>query len=242
MSEPVIERPPAPSLMSRAIGVITSPRETFEKIVAAPRVAGALALVAFVGALTIGGFLATDVGKQAWLDQQVEATESWTGQPMSDEQYAQQEKISGYAGIMGAAQMIISIPLMALIMGGILYAIFNALMGGTATFKQVMAVVAHSQIISALAFLVSTPINFAKGSMTGATNLAVLFPMLDESSFVARLLGMMDLFAIWWVAVLSIGMAVLYRRKTSSVAMVLFGIYAVIALGFAVFLSSRSGA
>lgn len=242
MSEPVIERPPAPSLTSRVIGVITSPRDTFEKIVAAPRVAGALALVALIGALTIGGFLSTDVGKLAWLDQQVEATEAWTGQPMSDEQYARQETMSDYAGIMGAAQMIVSIPLMAVIMGGILYAIFNALMGGTATFKQVMAVVAHSQIISALAFLVSTPINFAKGSMAGATNLAVLFPMLDESSFFARLLGMADLFALWWLAVLSIGLAVLYRRKTGSVAMVLFGIYAVIALAVATYLSSRSGA
>lgn len=239
MSEPVIERPPAPSLMSRAIGVITSPRETFERVVAAPRVGGALALVALTGALTIGGFLSTDIGKQAWLDQQVEAVETWTGQPMSDEQYAQQQTMSEYAGIMGAVQMIVSVPLMALIIGGVLYAIFNALMGGTATFKQVMAVVAHSQIISALAFLVSTPINFAKQSMTGATNLAVLFPMLDESSFVARLLGMLDLFAIWWVAVLSIGLAVLYKRKTGSVAMVLFGIYAVIALVVAVFLSGR---
>ena len=239
MSEPVIERPPAPSLMSRAIGVITSPRETFERVVAAPRVGGALALVALTGALTIGGFLSTDIGKQAWLDQQVEAVETWTGQPMSEEQYAQQQTMSEYAGIMGAVQMIVSVPLMALIIGGVLYAIFNALMGGTATFKQVMAVVAHSQIISALAFLVSTPINFAKQSMTGATNLAVLFPMLDESSFVARLLGMLDLFAIWWVAVLSIGLAVLYKRKTGSVAMVLFGIYAVIALVVAVFLSGR---
>jgi hypothetical protein len=238
----VTSRPPAPSLVSRAIGVITSPRETFEAIVAAPRVAGALALVAFLGALTVGGFLSTDVGKQAWLDQSVQQTEAWTGQPMSDQQYAQQEKLAPYAGYMAAAQMIISIPLMALIMGGILYAIFNAVMGGSATFKQVMAVVAHSQIISALAFLVSMPINFMKQSMSGATNLGVLLPMLDESSFLARLLGMMDLFAIWWLAVLSIGLAVLYRRKTSSVAMVLFGIYAVIAFGVAFYLSSRGGA
>ena len=242
MSEPVIERPPAPSLISRVIGVITSPRATFEQIVAAPRVAGALGLVALVGALAIGGFLSTDIGKQAWLDQSVEQTEAWTGQPMSDEAYANQEKMSNYAGLMGAVQMIVSVPLMALIIGGLVFAIFNALMGGTATFKQVMAVVAHSQIISALAFLVSTPINFMKGSMTGATNLGVLFPMLDESSFFARLLGMVDLFALWWLAVLSIGLAVLYRRKTSSVATVLFGIYAVIALGIAAFLSSRGGA
>ena len=242
MSEPVIERPAAPSLISRIIGVITAPRSTFEAIVAAPRVGGALALVALIGAVAIGGFLSTEVGQQAWLDQSVEQAEAWTGQPMSDEAYSGQQRMAEYAGIMGAVQMIVSIPLMALIMGGVLYAIFNALMGGAATFKQVMAVVAHSQIISALAFLVSTPINFLKGSMTGATNLSVLFPMLDESSFLARLLGMVDLFALWWLAVLSIGLAVLYRRKTSSVAMVLFGIYAVIALGVASFLSSRSGA
>jgi hypothetical protein len=35
---------------------------------------------------------------------------------------------------------------------------------------------------------------------------------------------------------------VLYKRKTGSVATVLFGIYAVIALGVAAFLSSRSAA
>ncbi|MEX2270043.1 MAG: YIP1 family protein [Vicinamibacterales bacterium] len=227
--------------MSRVIGVITAPRATFEQIVAAPRVAGALGLVALIGALAIGGFLSTDVGQHAWLDQSVAQAEAWTGQPMSDAAYDNQQRMAEYAGIMGAVQMIVSIPLMALIIGGLVFAIFNALMGGTATFKQVMAVVAHSQIISALAFLVSTPINFIKGSMTGSTNLAVLFPMLDESSFFARLLGMIDLFALWWLMVLSIGLGVLYRRKTSSVATVLFGIYAVIALGVAAFLSSRGG-
>ena len=53
---------------------------------------------------------------------------------------------------------------------------------------------------------------------------------------------MIDLFIVWYVVVLSIGLAVLYRRKTKSVAMVLFGIYAVIAIGVALFQSSRGGA
>ncbi len=51
--------------------------------------------------------------------------------------------------------------------------------------------------------------------------------MLDEQSFIGRLFGMIDLFWIWWFAVLSIGLAVLYRRKTQSVAIGLFGFYAV---------------
>ena len=241
MSEPVIERPMPPSLMSRAIGVITSPRATFEKIVAVPRVGGALMLVTIISTAAMFVLLSSESGQQAWLDQAVAQQEAW-GNTVSDDQYAGMQRMAKYAGYMGAAQFIIGVPLGALITGGILFAIFNALMGGTASFKQVMAVVAHSQIISALAFLVTTPINYVKGTLTGATNLGVLFPMLDESSFFARLLGMMDLFLLWWLFVLSVGIAVLYKRKTSSVAMVLFGIFFVIALGLAMFLSSRSAA
>lgn len=226
--------------MSRAVGVITAPRATFEKIVAAPRVGGALMLVTIISTLAVGLLLSSERGQQAWLDQAVAQQEAW-GQTVSDEAYQGLQRMAKYAAYMGAAQFIVGVPLGALIMGGILFAIFNALMGGTATFKQVMAVVAHSQIISALAFLVTTPINYMKGTMTGATNLGVLFPMLDESSFAARLLGMMDLFLLWWLFVLSVGIAVLYKRKTSSVAMILFGIYLVIALGFSAFLASRSG-
>ena len=66
--------------------------------------------------------------------------------------------------------------------------------------------------------------------MTSATNLAVLLPMLDEKSFLGRLLGMIDLFIIWWLLVLAIGLAVLYRRRTQPIAIALFGVYAVIAL------------
>jgi hypothetical protein len=240
MSELATERPVPPSLLSRAIGVITAPRPTFEKIVAAPRVGGVLLLVTLISTLAVGLLLSSERGQQAWLDQAVAQQEAW-GQTVSDEAYASMQGMAKYAAYMGAAQFIVGVPLGALIMAGILFAIYNALMGGSATFKQVMAVVAHSQIISALAFLVTTPINYAKGTMTGATNLGVLFPMLDESSFAARLLGMMDLFLLWWLFVLSIGVAVLYKRKTSSVAMLLFGIYAVIAIGMAAFFASRSG-
>ena len=44
-------------------------------------------------------------------------------------------------------------------------------------------------------------------SMTSATNLSVLLPMLPDGSFAARLLGMIDLLLIWQVIVLAIGLA-----------------------------------
>jgi hypothetical protein len=61
--------------------------------------------------------------------------------------------------------------------------------------------------------------------------------MLPDASFLGKLAGMIDLFIIWSVIVLSMGLAVLYRRKTQPIAIALFSIYAVIALGVAAFMS-----
>ena len=45
--------------------------------------------------------------------------------------------------------------------------------------------------------------------------------MVDPKSFVGRVLAMTDLFLIWYVLVLAIGLAVLYRRRTQPIAMAL---------------------
>jgi hypothetical protein len=54
--------------------------------------------------------------------------------------------------------------------------------------------------------------------------------MLPEKSFLSLLLGMIDLFLVWQVIVLSIGLAVLYRRRTQPIATALLVVYAIIAV------------
>ena len=61
-------------------------------------------------------------------------------------------------------------------------------------------------------------------------NVAALLPMLDDRSLVARFLGAVDLFQIWWLMVLAIGLGVAYRKRTRPIAIALFGIYVAIAL------------
>ena len=61
--------------------------------------------------------------------------------------------------------------------------------------------------------------------MTSATTLAVLVPMLDDKSFLAKLLGMIDLFLIWQVIVLSMGLAVCAAGR-SPIATALLVVYA----------------
>jgi hypothetical protein len=107
------------------------------------------------------------------------------------------------------------------------------LLGGTAVFKQVFAVVAHSGIITALQVLFSMPLSYATGRLAGA-NLSVFVPTLEETSFAARFLGAIDLFWIWWCVSLAIGIGVLFKRKTIGIAMTFLGIYVCIALVLAV--------
>lgn len=219
---------PAPkSLVARVIGIITSPRATYEAVVAHPKWFGMLALCAVGLGVLIGGFLMTKVGQDAWLDAALNSP--FSGQ-VSDQQIQAMEKMAPYVGYGTVVYMLVLIPVFMVILSGILYAVFNAAMGGNATFKQVFTVVVHAGPIGLLSQLFTVPLNYFRGTMTSATTLAVLLPMLPDKSFAGRLLGMIDLFLIWQLIVLSIGLAVLYRRRTQPIATALLVVYFIIAV------------
>jgi hypothetical protein len=219
---------PAPkSLVARVLGIITAPRATYESVVAHPKWFGMLALCAVGLGVLIGGFLMTKVGQDAWLDAALNSP--FSGQ-VSDQQIQAMEKMAPYVGYGTVVYMLVLIPIFMVILSGILYAVFNAAMGGNATFKQVFTVVVHAGPIGLLSQLFTVPLNYFRGTMTSATTLAVLLPMLPDKSFAARLLGMIDLFLIWQLIVLSIGLAVLYRRRTQPIATALLVVYFIIAV------------
>jgi hypothetical protein len=217
------------NVFARFAGVITSPKATFQSVVAHPRVLGILAIICVISAISLGWFFSTQVGQDAWLNSMIERG----GPQMNDQQIAAMEKMAPMVGYFAIGQALIGVPIIMVLIAGLLYAIFNAAMGGTATFKQVFAVVAHAWVIPAASALFTLPLAYAKGSMTSSTSLAVLLPMIEDSSFLGKFLGAIDFFMIWTVIVLAIGLAVLYRRKTQSIATTLFVIYGVIALAIA---------
>ena len=131
---------------------------------------------------------------------------------------------------------------MCAVVAGLVLGVFNAVLGGDATFKQVYAIVVHSGFLMALQQLFVLPLNYARQSMSSPTNLAVFFPFLDETSFPAMLLGGIDLFFIWLIVNLSIGIGVLYKRRTAPIALTLLGIYVSVVLVIAGVRSALSGA
>jgi len=229
------------SLVARFIGVITEPKETFRSVVAHPKWLTMLALttllVAFFSALP----MTTEAGKQAAIDQQVEQRRAF-GMETSDQAYAQMEKMSGVMPYITFGMVVVMTPIMAAIIAGILFAIFNAALGGEASFKQVLSVLVHAGAVSALSTVFSGIVNYFRGGVGSAANLGALLPMLPERSFAANLLGTIDVFLVWYVIVLAIGLGVLYRRRTQPIAISLFAVYAVIALAIAIFKSRGGGA
>ena len=237
---------PDPGLLARVVGILTAPRATYEKVVANPRPFGILFLVAIVIALAAGLPQMTEAGRQASLDMQVRQTERFSGQPVSPEQYQRMEAMSKYSFAFGMVGAFVGLPVVVLIITGLYWVVFNALLGGTAAFKQVLAVVTHSQVIGALGALVGAPIQLMQGTVTmgGPFNLAALVPFLDESSPVRAMLGSISVFTLWGIIVTAIGLGVLYHRKTRNIAIALLFVYflitAIFAFGFSAMMGGRS--
>ncbi len=231
---------PSKSLLARLIGVLMSPRSTYADVVARPRILGALAIVILISSTAVYTFMSTDVGQQAGIDMQVRQMESF-GRTMSDAQYQRLEQMAGYSKYFAAAAQLVTLPIMALVVAGIAFAVFNAALGGDATFKQVYAVVAHSGVVIAVQQLFTLPLDYVRETLSSPTNLAVFLPFLDENSFPARLLGSIDLFVIWWSINLAIGLGVLYRKRTGPIATTLLVIYVTIGLVIAAVKTALAG-
>lgn len=238
-TSPAEASPARPGVAGRAFGIVFSPGATFEHIVADPKWFGALALIV----LLMGGlgyaFMSTEVGQEAVLAKQFDSMEAW-GMDVTPELEAQMaagmdrgKYLSLLNGLFWAVLLLVE--------AGLLFAVFNAILGGTASFRQVFAVTVYASVIMLLQQLFATPIAYARGSLDSSTNLAVFFPMIDDTGFIGRFLGTIDLFWIWWTVVLAIGMAVLYKRRMQGILTGFLVVYAVVALAIAGIMSLRAG-
>jgi hypothetical protein len=241
LSSPAATAAARDNLLARLVGVIFSPRATFERIVARPRWFGAMALV--FGCLALGQFvlLSTESGQEAMLDQQVRQAERWTG-TVTDQDYQTYERMAPYNRFLASGATLLLGPIISFAIAGILLGIFNALLGGNASYKQVLAILSHSGAVQLLQAAFTLPLNYLRESMSGATNLGVFAQaFLDDTSFAARFLGMIDLFIIWGLIVTAIGLAVLFKRRTSPIFWSLMGVYILIAIGIAGLMQVTSG-
>jgi Yip1 domain len=232
---------PAKGLLSRVVGVLTSPRDTYADIVARPRWFGLAAIILAFAVIPSSVLMSTEVGQRALLDEQVQTIEAF-GRTVTDQQYQLLQRYASFGPYLAAVNTLIVLPLAALAVAGILLAVFNGLMGDTARFAQVFAVVVGSGAVVVLWGLFSAPLDYARETLSSPTSLNAVLPFFEDNTFAARLLGSIDLFIVWWMVSLSIGMGVLYKRRTAPIAATLLGVYVLIGLGIALVRAMLSGA
>jgi len=229
------------SLPARVLGVLFSPRRTYADVAAHPRWLGVFIVIVALTSAVGTAFLSTEVGRNAVIDQQITQSEAY-GRQLNQTQIDRIEQISTYYKYLVPIFQLLGLIFAALLISGLSFAVFSAALGSDSTFRQTFAVVVHSGVVLIVQSLFSTPLAYARGTLSSATSLAVFAPFLEDRSFAARLLGSVDLFQIWWIMSLAIGLGVLSRKRTAPIATSLVVIYLAIGVVIAAIKTAVSGA
>jgi len=225
--------------MTRLIGMLRSPRRTLIGAIAEPRSLALAALVILIAASCSMAFLTTRVGRLAALDQEVRQLESF-GTPVSEDRYANLRAWLPYRPLISATAIVVGWPLMWVVATALVRAMASRAAAAPA-FAQVFTVMVHASSVLALRAVVCAPLNYFRESLGGATSLSVIVPGLRDGTFPARVLGAIDVFVVWWILLVALGLSMLYRARAMQVARWLFGAYAAAAAVLALTQALRGG-
>jgi len=205
--------------------MVRSPKATLTEAVRHPRSLDLAVVIVAIAAVCSSGFVMTRVGQLAALDQQVRQLESF-GVVITDERYEALRAMVPYRPMVTAAVIIIGWPVLWLLSARAVQWLGRRMGRGEATFQQVLTIVVHASAILAVRAIVAAPINYARESLGGATSFSIIMPAFGESTFPARLFGAVDIFIVWWVVLVALGVSILYQTRTLPIARWLFGAYA----------------
>lgn len=191
--------------MRRVLGVLARPRATMDEVVRHPAFITTWVLVLLAVAVCGGLLLSTEVGRQALVDERVRVTEA-LGQRVDDAEYARLQEdppVSVY--LTSGGRLLLTPPVTLLVALGVM--VLARAGGATTSFVTALAIAVHASVVLALQQIVATPFHYVQESLTSPTTVAGLLRVFDEGSWPARLFGTIDVFGLWWMWLLSLGLA-----------------------------------
>ena len=100
------------------------------------------------------------------------------------------------------------------IVAAVLFFVFNVLMGGDSGFRRVFSVYCYSSLIAIPAMIVKFPLVMMKGNINVQTSLGLLLSADAKGSFLYSVLSSFDIFTLWQVILVSLGLGVMYKFST----------------------------
>lgn len=223
--------------MRRVTGVLVHPRSTMAEVVRHP-VFITTWVVVLLAVIVCGGLLlSTQVGQQALVDERVRVVEALGGR-IDDAEYARLQAappVSIY--LTSGGRLLLMPPVTLLVAAGLM--VLARLDGAAVGYGTALAITVHATVVLALQQAVATPLHYIQESLTSPTTMAGVLRMFDEGTVAARLFGTIDLFGLWWMWLLSVGVAAAagrpVRRYFWRLLAVYVGVAALVAGVFAFF-------
>lgn len=222
--------------MRRVMGVLMRPRSTMDEVLRRPAFVVTWVVVLLAVIVCGGVLLSTQVGQQALVDERVRVTEALGGR-VDDDQYARLQAnppVGVY--LTSGGRLLLTPPITILVAVGLLA--LARVDRVQLPFKTALAIAVTATVVLALQQIIATPLHYVAESLTSPTNVAGLLRVFDEGSWPARLFGTIDVFGLWWMWLLSVGMAAAAgtsaRRYLWRLLAVYVGVAAIVAAVFAV--------
>jgi hypothetical protein len=130
---------------------------------------------------------------------------------ISPEQMAKSSEITSLQRILAVPSGLIFGFIILIVFTSLVYFFCSIILGGDSSYTRVLSVVTYSSFIPTLGAVLKTPLILAKNSADVQTSLAVLMPggQLTRISYI--LLSSLDVFSIWQVVLIGLGVTILYK-------------------------------
>jgi Yip1 domain len=203
--------------LERVRDTFIAPARLFARFGEAPPWADVLALATLLGIVAV-----VAEPPEFYLDQMNDAR-TRRGEPV--EIVSSPGQVVLFGRMMAALSGLVGHPLIAFAMAGALTLAFTVIGRGKVGFRRYLAVAAHAMLILSAGMLVALLLRRITGDANALPTLGTLLPV-EGQGWGARVLGGINLFTVWTLGVIALGVAELERRLSrAGAATLLWGGY-----------------
>jgi len=123
-----------------------------------------------------------------------------------------------------------------LIVAAVLFFVGNVLLGGDSSFGRILSVFVYASLVAIPAAIIKIPLVFMRETAEIQTSLALLLSPDMKESFIYRVFANFDIFTIWTLILVWIGVAVMYNfstKKSATAVTILWLLFVVVSSALA---------
>lgn len=199
---------PAGSLLGRARDTFIAPARLFSSLGEQAPWVGVLALATVMAASAIAAEPAE------FFLRQMEDPVNRRGAPV--EITSPPAEIVLWGRVMAIFGASVGHPMLAFGLAGLLALIFRVIGRGEAPFRRYLAVASHGLLIVSAGMLVAVLLRAVTGNAAALPTVGGLLPGLQPSGWLRGVLDGLNLFTLWMLAVLAVGVATMEHRVTAA--------------------------